>query len=201
MKNLNLILNLILLAAVGFLFYKVYATPKPAAKVTVASPKEQAATGAALPSQVLAYVDLDSLNEKIDFIRDKRKALEAEQRTIENNWTNSMRGLERQRDNFVKKAQITQEEAEKFQMSLMSQQEQIENTKNQAAQRLSDKSVKFMDEIQKNLKEFLTDYNKEKGYSYILTTGTGLDYLVYKDSAYNITADVIDGMNQKLNNK
>ena len=58
-----------------------------------------------------------------------------------------------------------------------------------------------MDEIQKNLKEFLTDYNKEKGYSYILTTGTGLDYLVYKDSAYNITADVIDGMNQKLNNK
>ena len=55
-----------------------------------------------------------------------------------------------------------------------------------------------MDDIQKKLKEFLTDYNKEKKYMYILTTGTGLDYMVYKDSTLNITKDVIKGMNEKM---
>ena len=55
-----------------------------------------------------------------------------------------------------------------------------------------------MDDIQKKLKEFLTDYNKDKKYMYILTTGTGLDYMVYKDSSLNITNDVIRGMNEKM---
>ena len=201
MKNFNLILNLILLAAVGFLFYKVYAKPTTTPRVAAPAPKEMAATGTSTPNQVFAYVDLDSLNEKINFIREKRKALESEQKTIENTWTSGMRNLERQRDNFLKKQNITQEEAEKFQMSLMSQQEQIENAKNSSAQNLTEKSMKFMEDIQKSLKEYLEEYNKTKGYSYILTTGTGLDYMVYKDSAYNITADVIEGMNEKLKNK
>lgn len=55
-----------------------------------------------------------------------------------------------------------------------------------------------MDDIQKKLKDFLIDYNKEKKYLYILTTGTGLDYMVYKDSTLNITDEVVQGMNEKL---
>ena len=33
---------------------------------------------------------------------------------------------------------------------------------------------------------------------YIFTTGTGLDYMVFKDSTLNITSDVINGMNAKM---
>ena len=33
---------------------------------------------------------------------------------------------------------------------------------------------------------------------YIFTTGTGMDYMVYKDSSMNITDDVIEGMNEKM---
>ena len=50
----------------------------------------------------------------------------------------------------------------------------------------------------KKLKDFLADYNKDKKYQFILTTGNGLDYMLYKDSAYNITDDVIKGMNEKM---
>ena len=55
-----------------------------------------------------------------------------------------------------------------------------------------------MDDIQKKLKSFLEEYNRERNYMYIFTTGTGLDYMVYKDSSMNITADVIEGMNEKM---
>jgi outer membrane protein len=55
-----------------------------------------------------------------------------------------------------------------------------------------------MEGIQKNLRDFLNDYNKDKKYMYIFTTGTGLDYMVFKDSTLNITNDVIRGMNAKM---
>ena len=55
-----------------------------------------------------------------------------------------------------------------------------------------------MEGIQKKLKEFLTEYNKDKKYMYIFTTGSGLDYLVFKDSNLNITRDVIRGMHEKM---
>ena len=55
-----------------------------------------------------------------------------------------------------------------------------------------------MEDIQKKLKEFLADYNRQKRFTYILTAGSGLDYMVYKDTTLNITKDVINGMNEKI---
>lgn len=198
MKQLSLILNVVLIAAVGFLYYHVFSGKKTVSN----SPSNSKIVGENVPvlaKAPIAYVELDSLNDKITYIKDKRKELEGEQKVIENQWNADMKGLENQRDNFLKRgSSITQEEAEKFQGQLYAQQQQIENKKQAAAQRLSEKSYKFMDDIQKKLKEFLNDYNKEKNYMYILTAGSGLDYMVYKDSTLNITDDVIKGMNEKL---
>lgn len=199
MKNLSLVLNAILVLAVGILYYlhfsnKTASTVKAKSTVTATT-----ATGARPP---IAYVELDSLNEKITFIKSKRKELEAEQRAIENEWESGYRSLENQRNNFLKKgAAITQEEIQQFQGVLIQQQQQIDSKKQALNQKLSEKSYKFLEGIQKQLKDFLEEYNKEKNYMYIFTTGTGLDYMVYKDSALNITADVIEGMNAKINAK
>ena len=80
----------------------------------------------------------------------------------------------------------------------MQQKDQIDGRKQELGQKLSEKSFQFMDDIQKKLKEFLADYNKDKKYMYILTYGSGLDYMVYKDTTLNITKDVIKGMNEKM---
>ena len=66
------------------------------------------------------------------------------------------------------------------------------------SQKLNEKSFGIMEDIQKKLKEFLAEYNKNKNFMYIFTTGSGLDYIVYKDSSLNITNDVIKGMNEKM---
>ena len=96
---------------------------------------------------------------------------------------------------------ITQEEAQQFQGQLLQEQQQIDGRKQSLSQNLNEKSYKFMDDIQKKLKDFLEEYNKEKNFMYIFTTGTGLDYMVYKDSSMNITDDVVEGMNKKMNVK
>lgn len=198
MKHFSSILNVVLILAVAFLYYHVFASKKntllPSVKSNTSTVPNSSKTTA------IAYVDLDSLNEKITFIKDRRKELEKEQKAIENEWQSGYRNLEAQKNNFLKKGNaITQQMAEEFQGELIQQQQKIDEKKQNFSQKLTEKSYRFMDDIQKKLKSFLEEYNQEKNYQYILTTGTGLDYMVFKDSTLNITNDVIKGMNEKLN--
>jgi len=198
MKNLSLVLNVVLFIAVGILYYLHFSgkkttenKPKTVASKTVENSNSRTA---------IAYVELDSLNENITYIKNKRKELEAEQKAIETEWENGYKSLESKKNNFLAKGNaITQEMAQQFQGQLMQEQQQIDEKKQSLSQKLSEKSYKFMDDIQKKLKDFLMEYNSQKNYTYIFTTGTGLDYMVYKDSSMNITDDVIAGMNEKMN--
>ena len=198
MKNLSLVLNIILVLAVGYLFYYDFSGKKTeavAAKLS-SSYSSSDSNGNRPP---LAYVELDSLNEKITFIKERRKELETEMKAIEQEQESGYRGLQAQKDNFLKKgAAITEEEAQVFQNKLIDQQQKIDARKQELSQKLNEKSFGIMEDIQKQLKDFLTEYNKDKKYMYIFTTGTGLDYMVFKDTTLNITNDVIKGMNAKM---
>lgn len=198
MKQVSLYLNIVLILAVGYLFYMHFSESKPAKSKLKAAPVVKSGAGAA--SNLMAYVDLDTLNEKITYIKNKRKELETEQEAIENEWQAGYKNLENQKNTFYKNVNaITREEEEKFQIQLQEQQYQIDNKKQTLTQKLNEKSYKIMDDIQKKIKEFLEEYNADKKYSYIFTVGTGLEYIVYKDSTLNITEDVVDGMNEILN--
>ncbi len=197
MKNLSLVINGVLFIAVAVLYFLHFSAKKtndPKPKVTASKAVGNTGTNAAI-----AYVELDSLNENITYIKNKRKELEAEQKAIETEWENSYKVLENKKNVFLKKGNaITQEMAQQFQGELMQEQQQVDEKKQSLSQRLNEKSYKFMDDIQKKLKDFLSEYNSQKNYMYIFTTGTGLDYMVYKDSSLNITDDVIAGMNEKM---
>ncbi len=199
MKNLSLTLNIVLLAAVAFLYVKIFTGNKKAVNANTISIKDTSILASALNENAIAFVELDSLYEKISTIKSRRLDLEKEQKAIETEWRNGMTGLQNRANEFQKKGNaITQQEAEKFQGELQQAQQQIEAKKQGQTQSLSEKSYKFMDDIQTKLKEFLADYNKDKKYQYILTTGTGMDYMLYKDESLNVTDDVIKGMNTKL---
>jgi Skp family chaperone for outer membrane proteins len=81
---------------------------------------------------------------------------------------------------------------------LIQKQQMVDGRKQEKLQKLNEKSFKFLEDVQQKLKNFLNEYNQEGQYSYILSTGNGLDYLVYKDSASNISDEVVAGMNALL---
>jgi len=198
MKHLSLALNIVLFVAVGILYYLHFSSSKPNEK----KKKNQIAQLAKANgnSPLIGYVDLDSLNEHISYIKNNRKILEGEQIAIEKEWENAYRNLQAQKDNFLKRGNsITQAEAEEFQGKLIQQQQMVDEKKQSSTQALNDKSYKFLDDVQKKLKAFLVEYNQDNKFNYIFTTGNGLEYMVYKDSALNITDDVIEGMNEILN--
>ncbi|MBK7882645.1 MAG: OmpH family outer membrane protein [Chitinophagaceae bacterium] len=196
MKNVLLVINVLLLAAVGYLYYYNFSA-KPNIKASANNETVHVKDTFAAKASI-AYIELDSLNKHIVYIKDRRKELEAEQTAIENEWQNGYKRLQAQRDNFIKKGASSPAEMEQMQNTLIQQQQQIDGAKQSKSQKLNEKSFTFMDDIQKKLKEFLADYNKDKKFTFILTAGSGLDYMLYKDTTLNITKYVIDGMNEKM---
>jgi len=200
MKKITLVLNIVLLIAVAILYYLHFSC-----KSNSKHECKKNVSGTALNNShkpMIAYVDLDSMNERIGYIKKNRLALEQEQKSIESEWEASYRDLENQKNNFLKKSSsITQSQAESFQKILLDQQQRVDTKKQMLTQQLNEKSYKFLEDIQKQLKQYLEEYNQDKGYSFILTVGNGLDYMVYKDSSLNITNDVVEGMNEKLKSK
>jgi outer membrane protein len=201
MKQLSLILNIVLLLAVGFLYYLHFSSNRHDKRNMTDGVAANKPGSCATSIPVIAYVDQDSLSNNVSFIKNKKDEFEAEQRSIQSNYENEYKGLEMQKDEFLKKGNaITQQEADEFQQKYIRSQQEIEGEKQSKTQALAAKNAKFLEEMQGRLKDFLDVYNKQKKFTYILATGTGLDYLFYKDSTLNITDDVVKGLNDnKIN--
>src|ERR1700712_2014080 len=100
MKNVSLVLNLILLAAVGYLYYYNFSGKKGG------NTKGKNGAGVVIMDSnckrsPIAYVELDSLNENITYIKDRRKELETEQKAIETEWENGYKMLEAKKNEFL----------------------------------------------------------------------------------------------------
>lgn len=200
MKQLSPVLNILTLVAVGVLYYLHFNTPKSNTPLRSTTPNSHKDTCSAGPA--IAYVELDSLNQNVSFIRERKSELESEQKIITREYENACRQQETEKNNFIKRGNaITQKEAEDFQAVWLQRQQDIETAKQSKGQRLAEKGGKIMEDMQLTLKGFLNEYNKDKRYSYIFATGGGFDYLFYKDSAQNITNEIIKGLNENMNKK
>lgn len=202
MKQLSLLLNILLIAAVGVLFYLHFSSGKnPVAKnsgTTQSSPvKDSCSKG-----HMIAFIEIDSVYDNVDHIRQEQKTLEAEQENIAKQYQSNAMKFENDKNTFIQKAQgMTPQQREEEQTKLMQAQQDIENNRQNQMQNLAGKRSRTMEDIQSRLKKFLEEYNSDKRYAFIFATGAGLDYMMYKDAASNITKDVIVGLNKAFEKK
>ena len=185
----------VLFAAVAVLFYLQFKQPSKVSvlKKNSALHKDSGAVGSRM-----AYIDLDSIKEKYTYFKLRQKELEREKQGIENTIESEVKKLEADRVNFLKRGQsITQQEAEKFQIEYQTRYQALSEKREQLLnQHLSNQS-KALDEIQKKINDYLEEYNKTAGHQFIFSTGEGNLTLYYKDSSLNITAEVIEGLNER----
>jgi outer membrane protein len=71
----------------------------------------------------------------------------------------------------------------------------LENQKRVMESQIQEEGIKTMEELRKRINEFLDEYNKTQGYSYIFSYSAGLNVLFYKDPVNNITNEVVSGLN------
>ena len=79
-------------------------------------------------------------------------------------------------------------------------QQQYQKRKLELDQEMQKLQQDRMAELRKQVEEFLKEYNKSKKYSYILSYEPGF-IIYYKDSAYDITGDLISGLNTQYKAK
>lgn len=195
MKNISTILSILALVLIGVLFYFQFSKGTQQKKSAVATDKS------AGNSFSVAYFDIDSLQEHYEYFKDvsgdmkkKENAMNAELNDLTNKYQRTVRKWQEKGNN------ITQAEMETAQREVGLQQQQIQQRKGELEQEMQKLQVDRMSELRKQVEEFLKDYNKSKKYAYILSYEPGF-IIYYKDSAYNITNDLIEGLNMQYKDK
>lgn len=193
-----LTLNIVLLIAVAWLFYRQIDTKKTKQPTVVNSFAKEPDTDVN-PFRI-AYFEIDSVSEHFAMVKDVRAELDRKQDSINAEMDKLDRAYHDKYDNYQKKAStMSKTESEAAANDLMKTQDDIKNQKKDLTQKYNDLVARRMTEVKSKIEEFLKEFNKDKKFSYIISYEPG--FLYYKDTAYNITAEVIKGLNSMYKSK
>jgi outer membrane protein len=191
MRNISTYLSILALVAVGFLYYLHFKEEKK----SVARPSRAASTGS--NNFRIAYFDIDSLQEKYEYFKD----VSGQMKQKEANLTLQMDALQNGYQKRLKELQekgptMTQSEGEAAQREVAQMQQKFQQRQMSMEQDLKKHQVDLMTDVRNKIENYLKEYNKEKGYAFILSYEPGF-MLYYRDSVYDITNDVIQGLNEE----
>lgn len=201
MKNASLVLNVVLLIAVAVLFYLHFSSPKTADTPKVASSQTRTNSGAVPTNDFrIAYFEMDSLNNSFAMVKDVKAELSREEEKVNNELARLQKTYNDKFTQYQSQAQtMSSQESENANRDIVQMQQKFATAKQQMEMRLQDLSMRKMQEVKNKVEEFLREYNKSKGYTYILAYEPG--FMFYRDSAYDITADLVKGLNEKYKKK
>jgi outer membrane protein len=148
----------------------------------------------------VAYFEIDSIQNSYNFFKDVREALQA--KDVEN--AKQLTGL---KNAFAIKYQelqkngqfLSQAEIGARQQELDQLEKNYTNREQQLASEMQEESFKRLQEVKQKIEAFLVNYNKNKEFAYIFSSNPDLMY--YKDTAYDITADIVKGLNAEYKPK
>ena len=145
------------------------------------------------PSNKIAYVEVDSIMTQYQFCKEYTKILNLKGTNIQKTLASRQQQLQGAAANFQQKVQqnaYTREQAEAIQAGLQKHEFQAETDKYNKA-------------LHDSIQHYLAYFNKDHKYGLIFAKQG--DNLLYADKAYDITAEVVAGLNKayksKLNTK
>lgn len=199
MKKGLLALNIILLVAVAILYYLHFSEKKQkSSSDNIDLPQRMV-----LPSDNsfrIAYFEIDSVSEHFNMVKDVRTELDRKQDSMNVEIERMDKAYhDKYNDYQSKAASMTQVQSESAANELLKLQDDIKNEKKDMDQRYNDLVTRKMNDVKAKIEAFLQEYNKDKRFTYIISYEPGLFY--YKDTSYNITKDVVDGLNQMYGTK
>jgi outer membrane protein len=195
MKYISTILSILALGLIAVLFF-TQNRQIDQLKKHVEGEKKSAGTGFKI-----AYFDMDSLEAHYDGFKDAQAQVKAK----ESEMTQELTGLDRKNQQTIegwrqKQASMTQAEGEQAQLEYQKMQQQFATRKQTLEQALYKSTEDLKTNIRKTIEDYLKDYNRQKNFSYIIQYDAN-SFVYTKDSVYNITSDLVDGLNAAYKKK
>jgi outer membrane protein len=193
MKSFLNPLNIALTLAVAVLFFLHFTSSKGSATPVLSDGKG----GQQLK---IAYVDLDSIQEKYVYYKEKMTEFERKKEGADRELNSAFQRIENERVTFAQRGEaITQAEAENFQREYTRKMQNLESQKRTFENSIQQDGMKTMEDLRKRINDFLVEYNKTKSYSLIFSTSSAVNVLFHKDSTLDITNDIVSGLNAAYN--
>jgi outer membrane protein len=159
--------------------------------------KSQAAEQSAPAELKIAFVEVDSIMTQYTFCKDYTEILQKKGQNIQNTLAAKQRSLQQAATNFQQKLQqnaYTREQAEGIQASLQKQGADLDALNQRLSNEFAAETEKYNNALRDSIQHFLAKYNKDKKYSMILSKAG--DNLLYADKAFDITNEVVAGLNK-----
>jgi len=184
-------------------FFGVLAFAAVMASCNNASPKmdekPQAAGAENVSGMKIAFVEVDSLMTQYDFAKDYSVTLQKKSNNARNTLTQKSNELQAAVNNFQQKLQNngfqSREQAQSVQSGIERRQRDLQELQARLENELANETQKFNEALRDSLNNFLASYNKDKQYDLILSKAG--DNILFADRKYDITKDIINGLNKR----
>lgn len=199
MKNGLLIWNVLLTVIAGYLLFNQFSSKKKSDGVVKNTAKDS--LSAHLPFRI-AYFEMDSIENNFQVVKNVKAEITKKEDEINGVLNSLAKNLQQRYTYFQTKAQsgsMSEAEKEAASQELKSMDDEMKNKKQSLDQEYNEFVTRKMKDVKTSIEDFLKEYNKTRNFSYIIAYEQGLFY--YKDSAFNITDDVVKGLNEFYKNK
>jgi outer membrane protein len=187
-KNLSLILNGILIIAVGFLYYDEFSDSDD-------ENESETKSELLIENPSIAYVNSDTLLTNYNYYEVVSKKLEEKRLKLQQDYTRRAEGLQKQIEDYqrtvnnltIAQARAVEEDLGRKRQNLLQYQETI-------SQDLMREEAAITQELYEKVASFLKTYGDANNLQVVLTYSAGSG-LLYANDALNITDQVISGLN------
>ncbi len=193
-KNVTIGLNIILVLAVAILFYLHFSSGKSGGASTVSS------KGVPSGNFRIAYFEGDSIQTQFEYFKEVQNELQVKGQANSKQLGEMKNIFAAKYQEFQKLSQtLSQAELAGKQQELMQMEKAFQGKEKMLSDEFQEDQFKKLQDVKKKIEDYLKEYNKDKGYAFIFSNSPDLIYL--KDSVYDITPDVIKGLNAQYKKK
>ena len=164
--------------------------------------KANASAKAAAGDMKIAYVEVDSIMSQYKFCKEYSLILQKKGQNIQNTLAQKQQALQAAAANFQQKVQqnaYTREQAEGVNASLQKQNNDLQILNQRLSAEFQNETDQFNKALRDSIQHYLASYNKDKKYSIIFSKQG--DNLLYADKAYDITNEIVAGLNKAYKSK
>ncbi len=188
MKNLSLILNIVLFAAVAVLYYLHFSTQKSSSKSTeISAPKDLN----------IAYINSDSVLKYYDYFKVNRDKLESKGKKLDQDLRNRAQSFQNDYEAYQRNvSNLTIGQAKAVEEDLAKKQQNLQLYQQSLSQEMSVEEGKMTQELYKRVTDHLKVYGEQNGLQIVLKYDPTSDVL-FGGPSLDITKQVVDGLNKE----
>lgn len=147
----------------------------------------------------IAYVELDTLMSQYQLYKDYSEVLTRKGNNIQKTLAQKQRALESHAAAVQKKYEsngfTTRDEVERAQASIQNEQNDLAALADRLQNEFAMEQARINEEARDSIQSFLKRYNKTKKYDYVMIKAG--DNLLIANPKYNITSDIVKGLNKR----